>query len=342
MTTPGGTMSIGHNAGASENGDLLSDDEEVSFFYIQLHLGDYVKETAEMTPEQEGIYARFLVYLHRNGKPFSDNDIKIAKLLRLSTRIWRRVKETLIGLGMIIARNGCLTNEWFEKERQKRAAEIRKRAAAANARWHGKGAEHPMVAPTIAPTVGRNNEKSSGKFSVNSTEKTSEINETAMQVHMQMGGDMHMLSYNLNPITVKKENPGASESVAAAEPLLPQIEGFNGATTLMVTKIAKWMNPNAPAYVEARQWLVNTAQIYGNEVVRDAFAAMEAKAASGDIVAKPLVFMAKTCQGKKRDLDEQKQQKQDMAGLQNMSETTQKKILADRERAKKGENMLWT
>lgn len=318
---------IGHNADVGVA--VHSDDQPTLFHYVQWHIGDYKEGTANMTLEIEGAYMRFLMQLYGSGKPLPDDDLIMAKRMGTVTRVWRRIKEMLISVGKIIARNGCLTNARFERERLVRAEEIKNRSAAATARWR-KGSRKTVEAAVQGDCNGVTNRMQSP----NDRKKINKINETALEVHM--------LTNNHKPITIEKENPGASESVAAVEPLLPQIEGFNGATTLMVTKIAKWMNPNAPAYAEARQWLVNTAQIYGNEVVRDAFAAMEAKAASGDIVGRPLVFMTKTCQGKKRDLDEQKQQKQDMAGLQNMSEAARKKILADRERAKKGENMLWT
>lgn len=317
---------IGHNVDDGVAAQELGD-PAIKFRYMPLHIGDWFLGNSGLTFEHRGFYIDFLARLYDRGKPFIDNDREMADIFDISIRVWRRLKEVLIKAGKILVRNGALTNERFEKERRRRADEMRRKSEAAQARWRNS--------KEISGKIAGNLDEISTKISPKSEVDTSKIKELAEILHQPP------LIVNRNR-SKEEENPGASESVAAAEPLLPQIEGFNGATTLMVTKIAKWMNPNAPAYAEARQWLVNTAQIYGNEVVRDAFAAMEAKAASGDIVGRPLVFMTKTCQGKKRDLDEQKQQKQDMAGLQNMSEAARKKILADRERAKKGENMLWT
>lgn len=171
---------MGHNSAAMGVGQIMADDlekllgdEKVTFHYVRWHINDYIEGTEDMELEVEGAYMRFLVNLYRRGKPYPNDDRVMAKIMRLSVRVWRRVRDGLIALGKIIAKNGCLTNSRFEKERQKRAEEMRKKAAAADTRW-GK------TAKTLAKSSG----KSSAKFSSNQDEKPNKINETASDVHI--------------------------------------------------------------------------------------------------------------------------------------------------------------
>lgn len=199
-------MSIGHNGQlAAELEQILGDGDKVVFHYAQWHINDYLEGTKTMSLEYEGAFMRFLMHLYQNGKPFADNDAVIAKLLRLSTRVWKRLKEALIAMGNIVARNGCLTNPRFEEERQKRAQDARKRAAAAHARWQNSRETSAKVGESF-PEV-------SPKFSPNPTKKSNEINESSMQ--------MDMLTNNQNPITIKENKSPNGDSSSAQLELVP-------------------------------------------------------------------------------------------------------------------------
>jgi uncharacterized protein YdaU (DUF1376 family) len=171
---------VGHNSAAMGISQIMADDlemllgdEKITFHYVRWHINDYIEGTEDMELEIEGAYMRFLVNLYRRGKPYPNDDRLMAKIMRLSVRVWRRVRDDLISLGKIIARNGCLTNSRFEKERQKRAEEMRKKAAAADTRWG-------RVEKTLTKSPG----KSSAKFSPNQDKKLNEINETPENVHI--------------------------------------------------------------------------------------------------------------------------------------------------------------
>lgn len=131
----------GHNSGCFgetlEPGadDLVPSDSPIPFKHIDLHIGDYLGGSEGMTPEEEGIYIRFLVRLYAAGKPFSDDDRYMAHLMRLDLRAWRRIKAALISKGKIVIRCGCLTNKRFEKERIKRAEFLKQAAQAAKRGW---------------------------------------------------------------------------------------------------------------------------------------------------------------------------------------------------------------
>lgn len=173
---------IGHNSAAANvsdfdaEGPLLDDAREAVFHYVQWHVGDYMLGTAALSAEQEGIYVRFLMQLYAHGKPLPDDDKWMCKLLRLTIRVWRRVKADLVGLGKIIIRNTALTNSRFEKERQKRAEDYQKRAAAAHKRWAGSR-KKPETSAKLQPNFEQVSEKK--------TEKVNEIKEAVLKEHMQ-------------------------------------------------------------------------------------------------------------------------------------------------------------
>lgn len=172
---------IGHNsAGFGEQlradvETVLSDDHKAVFHYAQWHIGDYILGTDGMSLESEGAYMRFLMRLYQRGKPLPDDDRFMSVCMNLSLRVWRRIRDALVGFGKIIARNGCLTNARFEMERTRRSEEMKKKADAANKRWLSA-----KVSPKFAPSL----DETSGKLGRSFAKKDNEINEDAPKVHM--------------------------------------------------------------------------------------------------------------------------------------------------------------
>ena len=169
-------------------GTVLGDDHKALFHYANWHIKDYLGGTKGMLPEHEGIYIRFLMNLYDRGKPFPDNDDFMSRILSLSVRVWKRVKACLVEFGKIIVKNGALTNSRFEKERQKRAEQIRRSADGARLRWakeredltKSKPAETGVCskfAPSLAET--------SSKLDQNVAEKPNKNNESSIKPHMQ-------------------------------------------------------------------------------------------------------------------------------------------------------------
>lgn len=74
-----------------------------------------------------------------------------------------------------------------------------------------------------------------------------------------------------------------------------EILGLNGATSLIVNKLAGWINPMMPDHRTARASVENFVGLYGSDVVRDAFAKLEAKNLHGDLVARPIPYLASEC-----------------------------------------------
>lgn len=148
-----------------------------------------------------------------------------------------------------------------------------------------------------------------------------------------------------SPHTPLKENnihTSTSEKDAARGLLDEEVEGLNGATVLMRTKIAKWLSPYQPDYRTAQGWMTSSVQIYGSDALKEAFAVMETKMASGDVVGAPLKLFAKIAQEKRRELDERAQQKTDAASLKGLHAGARKRIEDDRKRLKQqGVGILW-
>jgi uncharacterized protein YdaU (DUF1376 family) len=137
----------GHNSATygqelcAEIETVLSDEHKKLFHFAKWHIEDYLLGTEGMKLEQEGAYMRFLMRLYQRGKPLPDDDRYMSTLMRLSIRVWKRIKDSLVAIGKIIVKRGCLTNARFERERQERAEQLRKQAEATRKQWERQRAE---------------------------------------------------------------------------------------------------------------------------------------------------------------------------------------------------------
>jgi uncharacterized protein YdaU (DUF1376 family) len=173
---------IGHNS-ASYGQEIdppvetiLGDDHKKLFHYVQWNLADYITGTQGMTPEQEGVYMRFLVRLYDRGKPLPDDDRFMSSIMGLDIRRWRRARTDLVAFGKIIVRAGALTNARFEKERLKRAEELQKQAEATRKYWEKRRAEKATSEESRAE-VGAKSAGLPRDVSEKCDEKPNEINE---------------------------------------------------------------------------------------------------------------------------------------------------------------------
>ncbi len=271
---------------------VLADDSKKLFHYVQWHLADYITGTQGMSPEQEGIYIRFLVRLYDRGKPFLDDDKFMASMMSLDVRRWRRVKADLVGFGKITIRSGGLTNSRFEKERQKRAAELRRQAEATQKYWEKKRSEKDTSEESRGK-VGAKSEGSRGEVPSTFAEKPRKINENETVPTLQTR-DQRL---EIREERKKDSPPPQAVPVAAREGGGSEILGLNGATHAFVEKLAGWINPMMPDRMTARASLQNLVQIYPPDIIRDSFAHVEAKTLSGDIIPAPIKYLTATCRG---------------------------------------------
>ena len=177
MNAPG----QGHNSAAYGEGlrdeieTVLNDDHKKLFHFAKWHIEDYLLGTEGMKLEHEGAYMRFLMRLYQRGKPLPDDDRYMSTLMRLSIRVWRRVKDSLVAIGKIIVKRGCLTNARFERERQERAEQLHKQADATRKQWERQHAEKAKSGEVSAKFAGSLDEVSP-KLSQNEGEKLNENN----------------------------------------------------------------------------------------------------------------------------------------------------------------------
>lgn len=288
----------GHNSAAY--GESLCEDaadDKKLFHYVQWHLADYIAGTQGMSPEQEGIYVRFLMRLYNHGKPLRDDDGFMASLMILDVRRWRRVKSELIAFGKIVLRAGSLTNSRFEKERLKRAAELKKQADATSKYWQNKRVK--KAAPDgLRGEVGAKSDGSPNEVQATFYKKTNEINDEHEHPNLQTRDE------SLEKKERKKENnqpPPVHGAVVVGE-----VDGLNGATSLIIGKLAGWINPMMPDKRTARVSIENFVSLYSGPIVRDAFAELEAKMLHGDVIARPIPYLASACQRRAQKRDAEK------------------------------------
>ena len=73
---------------------------------------------------------------------------------------------------------------------------------------------------------------------------------------------------------------------------LKEVEGLNGATALIVEKLAGWIKPGNPDYETAMGFIERTVSFYGGEALKAAFCEFEAKREAGEIVARPVQYLS--------------------------------------------------
>lgn len=288
---------IGHNSAAYgeqifTESFVLGDDHKKLFHYVQWQLADYITGTQGMTVDQEGVYMRFLVRLYDRGQAFPDDDRMMARVMGMDMRPWRRIKLQLIDMGKILIKNGSLTNSRFERERQKRAAELRKQAEKTREYWEKKRAEKDTsdeLPANFRETSGELPSEVSRKV----PKKSNEINEN----------DKHPIRHTRESRVQslkeerKKDNPPQNpESDAASECGGGDHSGLNGSAALIVQKLAAWINPIMPDKRTAQGALDSLIRLYTAPVVRDSFAELEAKILHGDIIARPIPYLTSACQ----------------------------------------------
>lgn len=202
----------GHNSASygetlrDETETVLGDEHQKLFHYVQWHLSDYLTGTKGLTFEFEGAYMRFLANLYDRGKPFPDDDRFMAVIMATDIRKWRRIRVALIEFGKILVKNGCLTNARFEKERKKRAEEIRKQAEAVKKHWEEKRSRK-QIGETSAPTSPGHLPGSPSEVGEIYGKKPNEINETGKAPSQQ--------TRDQRPIRKKDSDPNGSGPIGA-------------------------------------------------------------------------------------------------------------------------------
>ena len=103
--------------------------------WMPLYIGDWEGDTGHLDCEQDGAYGRLIRWYWRNG-PLPDDDVMIARIIRMDLKRWRKVRAVLAPY-FIIA-DGLWRHGRVEKElvrwKEKRARAIERAAAGGRAK----------------------------------------------------------------------------------------------------------------------------------------------------------------------------------------------------------------
>ncbi len=112
---------------------------------------EYLAGTAEMSPEQAGVYWWVCSLIYSRGEALPDDDRENARLLRLDARTWKRLKADLLRLGKLSIDGGAITNARCAIELER----ARKRMQNAHDAGARGGRPRKVGAPKIGPTIGQ-------------------------------------------------------------------------------------------------------------------------------------------------------------------------------------------
>jgi uncharacterized protein YdaU (DUF1376 family) len=109
--------------------------------WMPLYIGDWEGDTGHLDCEQDGAYGRMIRWYWRNG-PLPDDDVKIARIIRMDLKRWRKVREVLSPFFVISGgawRHGRVEKE-LERWEGKRSRAIERAAAGGRAKAEKKRA----------------------------------------------------------------------------------------------------------------------------------------------------------------------------------------------------------
>lgn len=118
--------------------------------WMPLYTGDWDGDTAMLSCEEDGAYGRLVRSYWRHGPP-RDDDVALARIVRMDLKAWRRVRPAVAAYFRII--EGVWRHKRVDEElikwTAKRAKAIAKAQDAAEKRWGKKDA--PSIPPGNAP-----------------------------------------------------------------------------------------------------------------------------------------------------------------------------------------------
>jgi uncharacterized protein YdaU (DUF1376 family) len=99
--------------------------------FMQLYVADYLGDTQHLSTEQHGAYLLLLMAMWRAGGMLPDDDVKLARMVRLSPARWRKVRPEIITL--FDSEDGQISQKRLRAEYEKAQEKSQKRADAGKA-----------------------------------------------------------------------------------------------------------------------------------------------------------------------------------------------------------------
>ncbi len=116
--------------------------------FMQLYVGDYLGDTQHFTTEQHGAYLLILMTMWRAGGELPDDDAKLARIARLSTARWVKIKAEIVEL--LDVADGKVTQKRLRAELEKAREKSQKRSEAGRAGGNAKSLKSGNQAVAIA------------------------------------------------------------------------------------------------------------------------------------------------------------------------------------------------
>lgn len=122
--------------------------------FMQLYIADYLGDTMHLTTEQHGAYLLLLMAMWRNGGSLPNDEKKLARIVRLSTRRWRNIRDDVMGL--LVVDENTITQKRLQKEHNKATSKsiVRSSAGALGGKAKAlKNKKGGLAKATVLPPV---------------------------------------------------------------------------------------------------------------------------------------------------------------------------------------------
>lgn len=252
---------------------------------LHVSLGDYADKADHLTPEQEGVFWKFLRKMASFDGRLIGDERKAARIMGWDIRYFRRMRAWVLSetdLGMYEDENGFLRNKRIDDEMADYAAAKEKAVAAgkkgAEKRWGNTSTQ------TSPPTSG-----------VTSTQKSTQKSTNIDAVKSLKNNEPAIATPTPSPTPLKENNntqPADRNSSAEAGGL---------AGLERVKLLAEWLTPGhkltgqALDIAAAQNLIASQVKDVGEVAVERAFIDVQAKLASGEPVGKPVKLWIAIC-----------------------------------------------
>lgn len=245
-----------------------------------ISIADWAESCQGLALEEEALFLRLTLKMHSREGGLPDSDRDNARILGgLDPRVFRRLKDRLIKLGLIEVRDGLLVNDRALEEVEKFRIS------------RGKvGPKSPELRPDFPRTSGKSPTASHVQLDVKS-KGYSAVLPLPLPLHSGESGDSEGVS------TVLPSSTGAREPADGRTALGRELKSrFNGSTDAMLDLAQASLGNDRDA---AERWLASTVSAHGAEAVAQGFAALVEKQARGEVVAKVLACWSRIAQSAK-------------------------------------------
>lgn len=242
-----------------------------------ISIADWAESCQGLSLEEEALFLRLTLKMHSREGGLPDCDRDNARILGgLDPRVFRRLKDRLIKLGLIEVSGGLLVNARAMEEVEK---------------FKATRAKVGRTSPELRPDFGRTSGKSSPASHVQPDVKSNgypAVLPLPLPHHSGESRDSEGVS------TVLPSSTSAGEPADGRTALGRELKSrFNGSTDAMLDLAQASLGNDRGA---AERWLASTVSAHGAEAVAQGFAALVEKQARGEVVAKVLACWSRIAQ----------------------------------------------